>query len=658
MANRAGMIKDLKCVWLWAMIVLPALALAESGWSVRTPGTSADLNAITFGLVGDTPRLVAVGNGGTILTSDDEGRSWQLRGSGTSQDLLGVTATSDGGFAAVGRGGTILRSADGVAWISEPSPTTLTLTAIYDDRAVGERGVGLLTRVTESWVQSDPGFAEHAMLAVSRDRVLGEQGVRFRHLNDGSHRWVCEESGGTADLHAISHVTTYGSDDDLVIVGSEGFGVGATTETLRAVTTKFGGSINIITNVVRFRFGEHFAVGTRGVIYRRAVKADPWGEHAHPWVADPSPADADLNGVAATQHTVVAVGDGGTILLRAGTAPRITADLVLGENAEGVPYIEGQADGEGAWLPLWLQLTAGAPDPVGADYPRQSLATARFGTAGTAFRLVVVNAFGQASADIGTNRLANLSARARVENGDRALNAGFAINGPKRLAVRAIGPALRLFGVQDVLASPRLRLFRAGQEIALQVATTDGGVGAFPLPENSADRAYDVQLTESGTYNLVLDSADGGSGVALLEIYDLNPGSAFRLINLSARAWVDRGEGVLIGGVSVAGGLKRKYLLRGVGPGLGILGVNGGVTDPRLSLYQGTEAVRLAGPWSGEPDGAAIRAAAVSAHAFPLKEGSADAAMIAELREGVYTVHLFSGSGTGGLGLVELYEAP
>jgi len=72
------------------------------------------LNGVAFG----GGLFVAVGNGGTIFTSTD-GVSWTSRTSGTTNNLNAVAYSSTlGMFVAVGASGTILTSTDGTTWTS------------------------------------------------------------------------------------------------------------------------------------------------------------------------------------------------------------------------------------------------------------------------------------------------------------------------------------------------------------------------------------------------------------------------------------------------------------------------------------------------------------------------------------------------------------
>jgi len=106
------------------------------------------------------------------------------------------------------------------------------------------------------------------------------------------------------------------------------------------------------------------------------------------------------------------------------------------------------------------------------------------------------------SAALAAQRLINLSSRVRTAAGDQVAIAGFVIGGdqPKRVLVRAVGPALSAFGVDGVLAAPRLELYGGGTVIAsnaawgtaanaADIAVAAAGAGAFALAAGSADSA-------------------------------------------------------------------------------------------------------------------------------------------------------------------------
>ena len=146
----------------------------------------------------------------------------------------------------------------------------------------------------------------------------------------------------------------------------------------------------------------------------------------------------------------------------------------------------------------------------------------------------------QALPDIGRNWqetfLVNLSVRARVGPGSKTLIGGFVIWDPAnfgrsmKVLIRAVGPTLAGYGIQHSLANPKLTLFdAAGAGVATNddwgqnpdpaaLAATMKAVGAFALPAGSKDAALLLDLP-AGIYTAHVAGADGGTGVALLEIY-------------------------------------------------------------------------------------------------------------------------------------------
>jgi hypothetical protein len=115
---------------------------------LRLPGIR-QLYAIAYG----ADRFVAVGEGGTILTSND-GVTWSASISGTTAPLNGV-AYGGQAFAAVGETGTILTSNDGVTWSASSSGTTARLNGVaYGGEAfaaVGENGTILKSLDGVQW---------------------------------------------------------------------------------------------------------------------------------------------------------------------------------------------------------------------------------------------------------------------------------------------------------------------------------------------------------------------------------------------------------------------------------------------------------------------------------------------------------------------------
>jgi hypothetical protein len=128
-------------------------------------------------------------------------------------------------------------------------------------------------------------------------------------------------------------------------------------------------------------------------------------------------------------------------------------------------------------------------------------------------------------------RLLNISTRGFIASGESPLISGFVISeeGPRTVLVRAVGPTLGDYGVTGVMADPQLTLFRDGTALfanndwsegasASNIESVGQTVGAFALPLGSSDAALLVTLAP-GIYTAQADSADGGDGVTLVEIY-------------------------------------------------------------------------------------------------------------------------------------------
>ncbi len=140
-------------------------------------------------------------------------------------------------------------------------------------------------------------------------------------------------------------------------------------------------------------------------------------------------------------------------------------------------------------------------------------------------------------ADLGTpdGRFVAVSARAQAGTGSGTLTVGFALTGnlPRKLLIRAVGPALTPLGVTGVLADPQLNLYSGDNTLiasndnwssnpadATLLAAAAVQVQDFPLLANSLDAALLVTL-QPGTYTATVVGANGGTGVALIEVYDV-----------------------------------------------------------------------------------------------------------------------------------------
>jgi hypothetical protein len=281
---------------------------------------------------------------------------------------------------------------------------------------------------------------------------------------------------------------------------------------------------------------------------------------------------------------------------------------------------------------------------------------------------------GLAEGVVRTDRLVNIASRGAVSSSDLMI-AGFVITGssPKSVMIRATGPALAAFGVGGTVPNPKLELYRGTTKIqendewslaanAADIIAAAARTGAFPLTAASADAVLLTTL-EPGGYTAQVSSVTGAPGVALVEVYDAGStpvtASTPRLVNISTRANVAGGEGLLIAGIVITGNSPKKILIRATGPALTAFGVPGALEDPLLKLYKGDTVIRQNDNWSESSSEAALITAAGSATgAFALTVGTKDAAMLITLEPGSYTAQVSGVAGATGAALVEVYEVP
>lgn len=388
---------------------------------------------------------------------------------------------------------------------------------------------------------------------------------------------------------------------------------------------------------------------------------------------------------APTGGTVNAINETVTEYVRASQASPLSVSAtkaggtvaIAWNSVEGATYkIETSADAT-TWAPLAgasaVTSSGGATTSfttttLAANYRVTLTALAAYDTRGAGGLSGIGNS-ATASASVGasgTARVINLATRAQVGGAAGAPIAGFVLagGGTKKVLVRAVGPGLTNFGIGGALPDPSLSLVAGNTSIASNDnwneadAATAAATGAFPLSSGSKDASI-VAALGAGSYTTPVGTG-GGSGIALLEVYDAEPttSAATRLINASTRAFVGAGESVLIPGFVVSGMGTVRLLIRAAGPALASLGVGGALADPQMTLFAGTTALATNDNWGTASDAAEIAAATASAGAFAFEGASKDAAILATLPAGSYTAAVSGVGGATGTALVELYVVP
>ena len=239
----------------------------------------------------------------------------------------------------------------------------------------------------------------------------------------------------------------------------------------------------------------------------------------------------------------------------------------------------------------------------------------------------------------------NIATRMRVETGDNVLIAGFIISGdqPKRVLIRGIGPSLPVNGA---LADPTLDLDAGAFFNDDWKSNQEGEIRETTIPPSSDLEAAIVATLDPGAHTAVLRGKNDGTGVGLVEVYDLETGSPVALANISTRGQVQTGDNVMIGGFIIGGNYPAKVLLRAIGPSLP---VEGALQDPTLELVDSNGATISNDNWRE------MQEAEIIATTVP-PTNDREAAIVATLVPGAYTAVVRGKDDTVGVALVEGYN--
>jgi N-acetylneuraminic acid mutarotase len=254
-------------------------------------------------------------------------------------------------------------------------------------------------------------------------------------------------------------------------------------------------------------------------------------------------------------------------------------------------------------------------------------------------------------------QLGNISARAFVQTGDNVMIGGFIItgSGQKRVIVRAIGPSLVNHGVANPLRDPTLELHdHTGAVIAFNDNWMDAPnrqeiIDSGLAPSNNLESAILMSLNP-GNYTAIVRGVNNGTGIGLVEGYDLDPTAGSKLGNISTRAFVQTGDNVMIGGFIITGSGQKRVIVRAIGPSLVQHGIPNPLQDPTLELHDHTGAViAFNDNWMDAPN----RQEIIDSGLAP--SNNLESAILTRLTPGNYTAIVRGVNNTIGVALVEVY---
>ncbi|HEY2139215.1 MAG TPA: hypothetical protein VGH00_03985, partial [Chthoniobacterales bacterium] len=128
--------------------------------------------------------------------------------------------------------------------------------------------------------------------------------------------------------------------------------------------------------------------------------------------------------------------------------------------------------------------------------------------------------------------LANISTRGFIQTGDNVMIGGFIVVGQSsNVLIRATGPSLTGFGINNALTNPKLELHDANGTLAGNddwQTTQIGGIitsdqsaaiqNSGLAPSNPAESAIIATLAPGG-YTAIAQGVNGGTGVGVIEVF-------------------------------------------------------------------------------------------------------------------------------------------
>jgi uncharacterized delta-60 repeat protein len=252
--------------------------------------------------------------------------------------------------------------------------------------------------------------------------------------------------------------------------------------------------------------------------------------------------------------------------------------------------------------------------------------------------------------------LANVSTRLPVETGNNVLIGGFIVTGtqPKKIIVRALGPSVAAPGA---LANPTLELYSGStligsnddwqnQPDAERQAVFDSGIP----PSRDLEAALVRTLPANGAgYTAIVRGVDNGTGIGVVEAYDLDRSVDSELANISTRGFVQTADNVLIAGTIIVGETNQTVIIRALGPSLS---VPGNMANPMLELRnQNGDLIEANDNWGDSPNKQAIMDSGIAP-----SDGVESAILQTLPANGAgYTAIVRGANDTTGIAVVEIY---
>nr|WP_315427689.1 YCF48-related protein [uncultured Albidiferax sp.] len=293
--------------------VLGLLGLAAgAGWSAALPAvlsqpalqTPKALGAATLAVTRAGPRLVAVGERGTVLLSDDHGVSWKQAAVPVQATLTCVRFVDEKTGWAAGHLGVVLRSDDGGAsWHKQMDGLQAAALVLQAAQSAGDtKAIANAQRLVEEG--ADKPFFDLEFIDSQRGFAVGAYGLMLATVDGGRH-WMAVTLPNPKALHLYG---LRARGDTLLLAGEQGLLLRSTDggTSFGALESPYKGSFF---GLLHSKGDAWVAYGLRGSAYRSTDAGAQWHK------LDTGLAMAVGSGVALPDGGFVLMGQAGDVLL-------------------------------------------------------------------------------------------------------------------------------------------------------------------------------------------------------------------------------------------------------------------------------------------------------------------------------------------------------
>src|SRR5205807_6337221 len=220
----------------------------------------------------------------------------------------------------------------------------------------------------------------------------------------------------------------------------------------------------------------------------------------------------------------------------------------------------------------------------------------------------------------------------------------------KKVIIRALGPSVPVPGT---LADPTLELYQGNTLLESNDNWVDSPnkqaiIDSTIPPSNNLEAAIVRTLAANSTgYTAIVRGANNGTGIGVVEAYDLDRTVDSKLANISTRGFVQTGDNVLIAGTIILGHAPQKVIIRAIGPSLN---VPGKLADPTLELHDANGGILESNDnWVDSPNKQAIIDSTIP------PTNNMESAIVRTLAPANYTAIVRGVNNTTGIAVVEVY---